>query len=113
MLYVFRTVLVHHQEQLLRAVHGIWYTPVPYVWLLCGYSHITWVMCFLKEPLGNQAITRSMQPCTGIGSSTSVHFYFSRVRGIKMDTNNSETKQGAVVTADLLQRKPHVEVIPT
>jgi hypothetical protein len=30
-----------------------------------------------------------------------------------MDTNNSETKQGAVVPADLLQQKPHVEVMPT
>jgi hypothetical protein len=30
-----------------------------------------------------------------------------------MNTNNSETKQGAVVPADLLQQKPHVEVIPT
>jgi hypothetical protein len=40
-------------------------------------------------------------------------FYFSHIRGIKMDTNNSETKQGAVVPADLLQQKPHVEVIPT
>jgi hypothetical protein len=39
--------------------------------------------------------------------------YFSRIRGIKMDTNNSETKQGAVVPADLLQQKPNVEVIPT
>jgi hypothetical protein len=46
-------------------------------------------------------------------SSTSVDFYFSHIRGIKMDTNNSETKQGAVVPADLLQQNPHVEVIPT
>jgi len=46
-------------------------------------------------------------------SSTSVDFYFSRIRGIKMDTNNSETKQETVVPADLLQQKPHVEVIPT
>jgi hypothetical protein len=30
-----------------------------------------------------------------------------------MDTNNSETKQGAVVPADLLQQKPHVDVTPT
>jgi hypothetical protein len=30
-----------------------------------------------------------------------------------MDNNNSETKQGAVVPADLLQQKPNVEVIPT
>jgi hypothetical protein len=65
---------------------------------------------FLTEPLGNQATS---QPCTGIGSSTSVYFYFSRIRGIKMDTINSETKQRVVVPADLLQQKPHVEVIPT
>jgi hypothetical protein len=65
---------------------------------------------FLTEPLGNQAISKSMWPYTGIGS---VDFYFSRIRGIKMDMNNSETKQGAVVPADLLQQKPHVEVIPT
>ena len=26
MLYMFRTILVHHQEQLLEAVHRIWYT---------------------------------------------------------------------------------------
>jgi hypothetical protein len=52
-------------------------------------------------------------PCSGIGSSTSVDFYFSRIRGIKMDTNNSETKQGAVVPADLLQQEPYVDVIPT
>jgi hypothetical protein len=51
--------------------------------------------------------------CTGIGSSTSVDFYFSRIRGIKMDTNNSEIKQGAVVPADLLQQNPYMEVIPT
>jgi hypothetical protein len=61
---------------------------------------------FLTEHLGNQ-------PCTGIGSSTCVHLYFSRILGIKMDTNNSETKQGAVVPADLLKEKPYVEVIPT
>jgi hypothetical protein len=30
-----------------------------------------------------------------------------------MDTSNSETKQVAVVSADLLQQKPYVEVIPT
>ena len=41
MLYMFRTILVHHQEQLLKAVHRIWYMPVLYVWLLCGYSHTT------------------------------------------------------------------------
>jgi len=47
-----------------------------------------------------------------IGSSNSVDFYFSRIRGIKMETNNSENIQGAVLTADLLpQQKPHVEVI--
>jgi hypothetical protein len=28
-----------------------------------------------------------------------------------MDTNNSETKQGAVVPVDMLQQKPYVEVI--
>jgi hypothetical protein len=64
----------------------------------------TWVMCF------NGA---SGKPCTGIESSTSVDFYFSRIRGIKMDTNNSETEQGPVVPADLLQQKHYVEVIPT
>jgi hypothetical protein len=68
---------------------------------------------FLTKPLGNQVTSQSMWPCTGIGSSTSVDFYFSRIRGIKMDTNNSETKQGVVVPADLLKQKPHVEVIPT
>jgi hypothetical protein len=68
---------------------------------------------FLTEPLGNQATYQSMWPCTSIGSSTSVNFYFSGIRGIKMDTNNSETKQGAVFHADLLQKKPHVDVIPT
>jgi hypothetical protein len=57
--------------------------------------------------------TRIMKPCTGIGSSTSVDFYFSRTRRIKMDMNNSETKQGAVVNADVLQQKPYAEVIPT
>jgi hypothetical protein len=30
-----------------------------------------------------------------------------------MDTDNSETNQGAVVPADLLQQKSYVEVIPT
>ena len=46
MLYMFRTILVHHQEQLLEAVHRIWYMPVPYVWLwlataiLLVYIHI-------------------------------------------------------------------------
>jgi len=30
-----------------------------------------------------------------------------------MDMINSETKQGAVVPAELLQQKPHVEVTPT
>jgi hypothetical protein len=73
-----------------------------------GESHIS-DMVFLTDPLGNQATSQN----TGIGSSTSVDFYFSRNRGIKMDTNNSETKQGAVVPADLLQQKPYVEVIPT
>ena len=38
-------------------------------------------------------------------------FYFSHICGIKMDTNNSATKQGAAVPTDLLQQKPHVEVI--
>jgi hypothetical protein len=46
-------------------------------------------------------------------SFTSVDFYFSHTHGIKMDTNNSETKQEAVVPADLLQQTPYVEVIPT
>ena len=44
MLYMFRTILVHHQEQLykLYIAFGIWrYMPVPYVWLLCGNSHTT------------------------------------------------------------------------
>jgi hypothetical protein len=50
---------------------------------------------------------------TGIGSSTSVDFYFSHICGIKMDTNNSESKQEAVVPADLLRLKPYVEVIHT
>ena len=39
---MFRTILVHHQEQLykLYIAFGICrYMPVPYVWLLCGYSH--------------------------------------------------------------------------
>ena len=40
-LHVSECVLVHLQEQLLWAVYGIWYKPVPYVWLLCGYSHTT------------------------------------------------------------------------
>jgi hypothetical protein len=30
-----------------------------------------------------------------------------------MDTTNSETKQGVIFPADLLQQKSHVEVIPT
>ena len=41
---MFRTVLVHHQEQLykLYIVFGICRCmPVPYVWPLCGYSHTT------------------------------------------------------------------------
>ena len=39
MLYMFRTILVHHQEQLykLYIVIGIW----RYVWLLCDYIHTT------------------------------------------------------------------------
>ena len=40
-----------------------------------------------------------------------ITFYFSRIRGIKIDMNNSETKQGAAVPADLLQQKSHAEVI--
>ena len=41
MLYVFRTVLAHHQEQLykLYIAFGI----CQYVWLLCGYSHKNFV----------------------------------------------------------------------
>jgi hypothetical protein len=45
-----------------------------------------------------------------------LHWYkelYQCIRGIKMDTNNSETTQGAVVPADLLQQKPYVDVIPT
>ena len=44
MLYMFRTLLVHHQEQLykLYIAFGIRrYKPIPYVWLLCGYSQTT------------------------------------------------------------------------
>ena len=40
---MFRTVLVHHQEQLykLYIAFGICrYMPVPYVWLLCGYNSL-------------------------------------------------------------------------
>ena len=39
MLYMFRTILVHHQEQLykLYIAFGI----CRYVWLLFGYSHTT------------------------------------------------------------------------
>ena len=38
MLYMFRTILVHHQEQLykLYIAFGI----RQYVWLLCGYSNL-------------------------------------------------------------------------
>ena len=39
MLYMLRTILVHLQEQLLQAVHRIWYMPV-YAGT-CGYSHTT------------------------------------------------------------------------
>jgi hypothetical protein len=46
-----------------------------------------------------------MYACTDTGSSTSVDFYFSRIIGNKMDTNNSENMQGALVPADLLQQK--------
>jgi hypothetical protein len=65
------------------------------------------VLCYfsLTESLGNQATSQSRWPCTGIGSSTSVDFYFSRIRGIKIDTNNSETKQGAVVPCRLVTTK--------
>ena len=41
---MFRTVLVHRQEQLykLYIAFGIFrYVLVPYVWLLCDYSHTT------------------------------------------------------------------------
>ena len=44
MLYMFRTILVHLQEQLYKLfiAFGICrYMPVPYVWLLRGYSHTT------------------------------------------------------------------------
>ena len=47
MLYMFRTILVHLQEQILWAVHRIWYMSVyagicRYVWLLCGYKSCSW-----------------------------------------------------------------------
>ena len=32
MLYMFRTILVHRQEQRFGAVYRNWYMPVPYVW---------------------------------------------------------------------------------
>ena len=31
--------LVHQLEQRFEAVYRNWYMPVPYVWLLCCYSH--------------------------------------------------------------------------
>ena len=46
---MFRTILVHHQEQLykLYIAFGICrYMPVPYVRLLCGYSHSPVVTVF-------------------------------------------------------------------
>ena len=39
MLYMFRTILVHHQEQLYKLY--IAFGTCRYVWLLCGYSHTT------------------------------------------------------------------------
>ena len=33
--------LVYHQERRFGAVYRNWYKPVPYVWLLSGYSHTT------------------------------------------------------------------------
>ena len=65
----------------------------------------------LTEPLGNQATSQNMKPCTGIGSSASVDLYFSRTRGTKMDAKIFETEQGAAATADLLQQEPYVEVV--
>jgi hypothetical protein len=66
---------------------------------------------FLRDPLGNQVTSHSMYPCTGIGSSNKVHILFSHIHVIKLDTNNSETKQGAAFLADMLQQKPNGEVI--
>ena len=44
MLYMFRTILVHHQEQLYKlyiAFGTCRYMPTQYVWLFCGYNHTT------------------------------------------------------------------------
>jgi hypothetical protein len=38
-------------------------------------------------------------------------FYFSHIRGNKMDTFEKEPKQGAGTTADLLKQKPQEEVL--
>ena len=55
MLYLFRTLLVHHQEQLykLYIAFGI----CRYVWLLCGYR---------KDSIGHLEGYHLMPRCTGI-----------------------------------------------
>ena len=43
MLYMFRTILVHHQEQLFISYtsHLVYAGICRYVWLFCGYGHTT------------------------------------------------------------------------
>jgi hypothetical protein len=60
----------------------------------------------LTEPVGNWATFHSMWPYAGTGRSASAELYFSHTCGIKMDTSilETESKQGAATSADLLQQ---------
>jgi hypothetical protein len=63
-----------------------------------------------EPPPGNTATSQSMQPCTGIGSSTSVDLIFSRTRRTKMNTNEPKSKQGTDSSIDLpIQLHPQMK----
>ena len=43
----------------LLAVHRILYTPIPYVWLLCGYTGIYQMRCTAYKVAPNDGLTQS------------------------------------------------------
>jgi hypothetical protein len=66
----------------------------------------------LTEPLGNLATSQRCSLTLAQGALSVLTLYFSRIRGIKMNTKETELKQGAATTADLSpQQQPQMEFV--
>ena len=59
--------LVYHQEQHFGAVYLMWCMPVPYIWLLCGYSRIT-SRCMVPAYTNYDIQLQNVAPDDGLNS---------------------------------------------